>query len=167
MYAQKARIHAESRTFSPPLNFSLNFCVSLLKQSFLPNHYTGLTHIQIFLFRAHKRRRAPTGVHHTGCWALRSAALGAAFIGMAHDKILQVAALGIHTHSGRKFIKVHQRVLKHIPAESNSWGRLHWIDFSARAAELWTGEEERRGEISNLPQMEPLCPVTYERSAGS
>lgn len=84
MYAQKARIRVERTTFSLSLNFSLNFCVSL-KQPFLPNNVPGLAHIQIFSFaltNAADYRLVST----LAVLALRSAALGAAFVGMAHDK---------------------------------------------------------------------------------
>ncbi len=73
-----------ARRFPLSLNFSLNFCVSL-KQAFLPNRVPGLGLIQMFPFaltNAADYRLVST----QAALALRSAALGAAFVGMARDK---------------------------------------------------------------------------------
>lgn len=107
-----------------------------------------------------------------GCSALRSAALGAAFIGMAHDKFSQVAAEERGGVGGGGGITVVANSLKSINAywKRNPDGEqlLRWFGLDRFFIYLFfcsaqpSYGRERRREISNLPQMEPLCPVTDE-----
>lgn len=160
MCARRAHSLWKARRFLVPLNFSLNFYVSL-KQPVLPENVPG----SLWVFRSFLwRSQTPLSVHtHSAVGSLRGAAPGAASTGMAHGGYLEQPFRrrgGRRTRGGLTLIKVHQRVLKEIRAGESRTGST---GLSARPS---CGRERRR-EISNLPQMEPLCPVTHARSAGS
>lgn len=87
-------------------------------------------------------------------WASRGAAPGALLVGMARDKHSKSPLRGILR--GRKLIKVHQRALKRIPMESDSWeeggGGSSGLDrfcSPLSTAELWREKGERDEQSSS------------------
>lgn len=155
----KSSTRADSANLSGELlcsTFLSKFCVSI-KLLFCSQN----TPARVQTLVSSTFTNALTGLASTrALLALRGAAPGALLVGMARDKHSKSPLRGILR--GRKLIKVHQRALKRIPMESDSWGGI-WIGqiFFPPSAQPSCGKERGR-EMSNLPQMEPLCPVTCE-----
>lgn len=170
-YAQEARINAGTTTSSLPLNFSFNFCVSL-KQPFLPDK--TLT-VQTPFFSSCSRSQTPprTGSSvHTGLLGFTQRCSWRSVHRNGARQILPSSRWGERGGWWGGGITVVANSLKSINAywKRNPDGEqlLRWFGLDRFFIYLFfcsaqpSYGRERRREISNLPQMEPLCPVTDE-----